>query len=1021
MNKSMFIVIRVCVFLALVSGAVAAEGDLVSGLPEEVRTEIEYAEGLIDLGLPTLAEEVLGRVKHPAAKPHLKRLQLEGLLVRGAFDEAKAVISRQADQNSQDTWAMKLALGDAYYAWGKYAEARGVYEAFFRQYPDGPPEGIKDFYLNSAYRYAQMLILINNRKEAVEAYENVLKALPRDDAERKHVRRQMLGEMAELMVKIAEGAEGAEREKYFKRIEETTQEILWVQDLWFGKAIVVLAHLNLLKGDIDGAMRLIDDYRDQLEQIDATLREQEKESGESLAKLSPMAQCRYLIGVIMQEEAERILREGGDRKKAAALLAGKETAPGKRSSGAYKHFLNVFIGYPMTQWAPEAGVRAREVEEILKTEFDAKITTQVSREQMAEVRKAQFQEARALFNQRRYDEAVNNYVAVLNLFPESDTSVGAVSELARCYMEMMRDYSAEMAIRYLAERFSKHDTHRLKAGDELIRIAEKYGELDAPAKKDAVYKLFFDYYADHPKAALTLLSFGNRKFEQEDYESAKEYYGQVIENHKGTVAYYGALNKLAQCYSKEGDHVLEIKTLNLYAEELGKKPFPGHAFISAKFRLAHAYKELGEKYIPSAFNRYSEIIKLLNQTPDKFAKTDEEKASNLRILQGAMYYKGICYAMLKEPPEKVTAYRQSAIKTFRDLIDQYPDSEFAPAALNQVGTLWTILEKPDEARLALNKLQDDYPDSPEAKNALFMLGRNLLELGMRQEATRVFTDMFDSGGANYSESQILTAGSELLEAGEHDIALEAFDRIISQSDQPSRIQRAMLGKGKALIATGDAKEGIQALEELLNKYPGTGLTVEASLLISETYAALAEEERDADRRFDLFNDAVLAMKTVRKYAKEAGTLARSDLGVARIKARKAAAESRYGSEEKAADYRNEAIAAFQIIMMTADTTNPDVRPHVESAYHECIPLLIEAGELKDAVRDGRQYLELFPAGRHVGDIEKYVTEAQVKLTAMGGSSAVGAEDQIGEEPETAEQSENAEDQDKESEVDNESE
>ena len=384
--------------MTLISGVVATVMAEASSSPSDaVKTEITYIKGLQKLHLYEYAEMVIRQLnrEHPSVTAIIKVLDLEGVLARGEFDKAKAIIAKEPDQNSQDVWAMRLALGDHYYAWGKYTDAQGIYQSLFKKYPNGPPHTLNDFYRDSAYKYAQMLLLMGQDKAALNAYRNALKAKME-----RHIKRQLTGEMAELMLKLGEMADKTERKKYFADVNKICQELLWLQDIWFGKAIVMMAHIKMLEGDANGAVKFVNSYLKQLKEIDKSLKLQAKELGVDLTKLSPMAECRYLLGVIMQDEAERLLASGGGgkdkREKAKVLLAGKKgKADEKRSPGALQHFINVFIRYPSTTWAPDAGRRARTCEDILKREFNAHITTHVTDEQMEKVKVAQFQEARS--------------------------------------------------------------------------------------------------------------------------------------------------------------------------------------------------------------------------------------------------------------------------------------------------------------------------------------------------------------------------------------------------------------------------------------------------------------------------------------------------------------------------------------------------------------------------------------------------------------------------------------------------
>ena len=242
---------------------------------DPIDVELRYADGLMRLGFPDYAKIVLGRLDANVVGPRMKVLQLQSFIAVGNFDEVKRLIAKEPSQSSQDVWAMKLALADGYYAWGQYGEASKLYQSFFNQYPGGPPASLKKFFLESAYKFAQMLILMGKDTAAIQAYQIALKAAPRGDEKQRHIRRQVLGESMELMVKVAEN-NPAMRATYFKKVNDILNEILWVQDLWFGKAVVAMAHMRKMEGKIDDAKKLLQDYGAQLKSIDKFLEEDEK-------------------------------------------------------------------------------------------------------------------------------------------------------------------------------------------------------------------------------------------------------------------------------------------------------------------------------------------------------------------------------------------------------------------------------------------------------------------------------------------------------------------------------------------------------------------------------------------------------------------------------------------------------------------------------------------------------------------------------------------------------------------------
>jgi len=992
--------------VTLFCSRIFAQGLGGGGLTREQEIELHYADGLLKYGLADYSKRVIGKLNLPPEIMTMRKIKTHCAL--GEFDKGKAIVDGRPDQDSQGTWTLRLTLADGYYAWGKFAEAQKIYQGFFDKYPGGPSKQLNQFYLESAYKYSQMLLLMGDRKRAAAAYKTALKA-QMDRA----VSRQLEGELAEILLKLGEESEGGEREKYFAEATKLIDKLLWVQDLWFGKAIVMMAHMKKLEGDVDGATQLIEDYKGQLLKIDKSLKESATPDMD-LTRLSPMAQCRYMIGTIMQEEAERIIeKEPANKLKALALLIGKEkgvTKKGKpkRSSGALQHLMNVFIRYPNTSWAPDAGDRVEKIKEILKREFDKEVKTNITREQWAAVEEAQFREARVQFNQSQFKEAAESYEKVLKVFPETDTAVQALGELAGCYIEIGEDLSAEVTIRYIAERFNKNEKFSVTAGDQVIRLAFTYSERQQPERMAACYEAFFSFFRDHPRTIGELFRFGEKSLRAKDYENALRYYNMIVEGHEGEPLYYDALSRVAQCHSTQENVDEELATLGVLVEKLKEKEKPGHALVNAIFRQTTALKKKGPEFVQEAIERYKDLEDLLGDKEKRvlYQNSQDEAKQNEMVLQASMFHRALADARRKTVSEKVQQffdkkykkkvpvetilnayYKKSSIKTFMKLVDEFPESQFAPAALSQVGALYTVLKKPEEAKKVLERLQKKYPESPEAKNAQFMLANSLLEMGREREAVREFQKMFDAPEGTYRSGQLLTAGKEILKAGKYQLAINAFDQVIKRAKERAYLEPARAGKGEALCALKKYDEAKKIIGKFLDDYPNSGYTVEACKNFCRACAEVAKKTADGKKRFDLFNEAVSAMKRARKFAKDMGTKTELDVGVARIFVLKAAAEREFGDKAKADEYGRDAMAAYQSIIMFRNPKEPGVGPHLEDAYVECLPLLLEAERYDDAFQDATRYGKLFPRGKHALKVRQYLSKARVS----GGSA--GAEEE----------------------------
>jgi len=951
----------------------------------ELQVELNYAEGLINLELPGFADKVLEKLE---TSPETKVLKIESFLLTGQFDKAKQIIGNEPDQNSDSAWQMKLALADSFFAFDRYGETRGIYESFFNAFKESSPEDIPAFFVDSCYRYAQMMLRLNDRKAAIEAYRRAAKSDPP-----RHTERQISAEMAELMLTMAETSDETRRVETLSEVEAVADKLLWVQDIWYGKGLVLKAHVAFLRGDAEGAMKLVEDFKPQLIAVGKQLKEQ------NLSDLSPMAQARYLVAVMALGEAKRMLDEGDNRTEIEALMTGREERGVRKKPrkipGALQHFLNVFVLYPDTPWAADAGLRFEETKKILEEEFGRTINFKVSDEQWRKVAESQFRHAKALLNQQQYKEAAERYLMVVNRFPESLTTVGGLKDLAHCYIELANELRADTVIHYLAERFNKNEKRSDEAGDAILDIARTYRERGREDRYDAVRDVFFEHFTSHPMTARLLYSAGNERSTEGDIEGALKYLEKVVNDHASSPISYDAMSRVASAYNELGEKESEVKCLKSYTKKLISDDRTNHDLITGLYRLASAFRQLGSKYYPSAIKRYKEVIERLEQSPKKYTTSKQEADKNQEILEAAKFYKAYCYAKLTPPENKPEdLYKQYAIRMYMDLEKAHPKSSRAPQALSQAGTLWTVLREPTKAQRVFRSLKEKYPRSQEAQNVDFLLAMSLMDIGMRNDAIEVLKKMF-AGNSTYSLGQILPAANELFKAGEYTIAINAYDRVLAAGGDRAYTEAALVGKGRALVALEDYKDGAKILEELFNNYPKTSFTVDAAYDLSRALARLALEEPDSGKRLEIFNASIVAMQKVLAYDPQ--RRGQANVEVARIQELKAEAERQDGNAAGAKRFRNEAIAAYQTVILFEDAQDAIIRPHLEDAYHACIQLFLEAEQWQEAFDDANEYLDVFRDPKYEAEVRSWRSKAAAKLRTMDSQDvpAPVAEDGIG--------------------------
>jgi len=519
--------------------------------------------------------------------------------------------------------------------------------------------------------------------------------------------------------------------------------------------------------------------------------------------------------------------------------------------------------------------------------------------------------------------------------------------------------------------------------------------------------VFFEYFRNHPRTVLELYRFADEAYRVNDYDLAMGYFQRIVKDHEDKPAYIDALNRVAMIYEKQGNVEEQVKALNVLIKKLAERGEKVHLQINSMYRFGVALRGMGTNYVDVAVAKFKELEELLKEEASRqaYQKNPDEAKANLQILQAAMLIRAVTDASRKVVPANVQQfydekakkpvppdlilkrhYKAPAIKVLEELISKFPDSTSAPQALSQIGSLYTVLGKPDEARQALQRLQKDYPQSPEAANVAYMIGNNLLQMDMRAEALVYFKQMFSEQGGNFNPSQVLSAGRELLKAKEYEIALEAFDRVITSVKERNLLEPARVGKGQALVELKRYPEAMAVLEKVLEDYPNSGMTVEICRSASQAYAAVASEMSEEKPRAELFNKAVDAIKRARRLVKDPGLQVELDVVVAQIFERKMQAEGKFGKPEKVEEYRNEAVAAYQAIIMFRDAKNATVAPHLQDAYAACLPLMLGMERRDDVMQDAQKYLTAFPGSKH----EMAVRQALNKARVSGGTAGAAA-------------------------------
>jgi tetratricopeptide (TPR) repeat protein len=926
---------------------------------EQLQREIRYATDLMGFGFPDKADKYLDGLPVPPEQVEMLRIQVLGSQKK--FDEAIKMIESKP-QGSKTTMMMKLALADAYYMWGMYPEAQKIYTDFFEGFGGAPPENLKEFYIDSAYKYAQMLLLMGLEEDAIKAYEFMLNAGPNE-----FVKRQCMIEAAELIVKVNERKKKAGEQLDQGMMDKAlkwAEDIQWgAQDMWFGKSLSVMAHIFHIRGEAEKAIKLIKNptYLAMLKQLDVAL----KETDPALARYSPMAECRYMVGVIMMERGDKLREELKDDE---AL---------KSYAEAIQHLFNVFIKYPASPWAPDAGRYADRVKKILIDDMGK--TIEMPEVDMRPVVEAQFKQARTQFLNNQWADAVESYTSVLKVFPEEENAPQALGNMITCFLKLEDVEKADVTLSYLAERFGHNPDLAGPAGDALTKIAESYKMAGEAEKGNAVYKMFFDNFPDHPGVPVSLFRFGDEAFNAEDYDEAMRYYKQILDEHKTSHVYRDAFSRYAQCFGRKDEYDKEYAVLKQYVKILPA----GSSLISAKFRLADALRKMDDKYIPLAIQKYEEIDKLLEPDPNPYMANPDEKRKSKDVQGLALFRRAFCTAKLKgNTPETEEAYKKKALELYSRYVKEFPDQSMAPSAMSYMVTLYTAVGDPEQANAVMNELREKHPDHDAVKNALYQTTFNLLELGQVDKAIKTALEMTQNA-AQYGAVQLLKVGELLVDHDQYKEAYDALKKANEMAEHDYTKQRSLLALGKAAAGLGQYQESVDYLEKLVSGEKMSSYGVQACYALAESYSQLGAASGSPEKKQEYSAKVNKVMKIVYRYAKTPGDRAHADFAMGK-------AQLNMGLE-------GEATGSWMRMLMLQNPASPGVRKWYEEAFADLMPLMRAEAE---KTRDLKAWSDIYDTAKrfrkHIkdGDVakqaSKVLSESKTKILQIGGMEALEA-------------------------------
>ncbi len=938
------------------AGVVAGGWPARAQAPTEIDREFEFASRLVEDNFADYAERLVDELLrlNPGEKERAKMVQIEIMAARRKFDQAEELL-KSMPAASPKAQAARLSVANYAYRFSDIDRAKRLYVDFFKQYGTQVPSDpdLKRVYMDSAYRFGQLLETAGDLAAAGDAYEKVLKCKPDPG-----ISRRIRFELANLLVRAAkkEGDEG-KKKAHLNRAFKLCEELQWDReggmDVAFGHSIMTMANIEIMRGNPAAAQKLIRQNLDIMTGLDDIL----KEEGQLAA--SPLASARFLLAELYEKEAASTK----DEQKKVLLI--KEAA---------QHYINVFAKYGDSDWGPEAGLRGEK----LIAKLGQMGVTVKPIDFKAHARKAveaQVRQADVMYGQKNYTEAARLYSRILNMFPDAPAAP-QWTNLLLCWAHLNRPRELDAGAWEIAERAGRTDP---QAGLALLAVAKHF--FDAKDEKTCIvfYETFVEGFPKHEKTPSVLYTLSGMLDRAGQKADAQKYLDLLVKNFPRDQYYLKSLHRIGWAKYEAKDYA---GAAEVFAKYIQDSP-PQHQRAIVQATLADCYMRLDQ--FDRAVKEYRTLASWVEaKEGNPYATTGDEVKKVDELREKCQFFIGYGLSRVAEPADAVPKLRQAAIETLARFLAAYPASDLAPKAMNVIGTIHLELGQTEAASTTFNDLQKKYPNSEDGKSARYSLIMAAVKIKKFDIALEAFEKMMASEPADqpsktFTPDQLVRVAQAFFDAGRDGEAAAAFRKVLaSKTEDRAILERTLYGLGMSAYRTQKFEEAIRNLDDMLQRYPKSGLFYDARLTLGRAY-------RDAGK----LPEAVAELTDVFKFASDPATrdTANIELGTIQYEAYRRAKEA--GRAGEADDAMKAALASYERVVLLGDEKGAATRPLVEQAFLRVIPLYEEAGRFEKVVEKCEAYVAKFPESPKLAEIRRKMSDARMKAATATPPSAPG--------------------------------
>ncbi len=327
---------------------------------------------------------------------------------------------------------------------------------------------------------------------------------------------------------------------------------------------------------------------------------------------------------------------------------------------------------------------------------------------------------------KQYDAAIQTYQDLLRIYPASDEAPRALLKTGIIYRELKKEDQELQAYEQVIQNYGQTKY----APEAKLLIGEYHMRADDHEKAIAVFQEMKTDYPTFNKIPQALIYMGECSRELKKWPDEIAAYQEVLKKYGSTEYAPRANYELGECYEIAKKHAAAIEVLRDLVWKYPKSEEAPRALL----KIGLIYREM--KKFDDELSMYQKVVEHFGST--KYARDAEFKI-------GEFYSRAKQY--------------EKAIETFQELVANDPTATVAESsrALMKVAVCYLALKDADHARQTYQQVSDSYPHTEYAAAALFEIGHDYMHAGEIEKAkaylTRVITDQLSVPGRPVVEAR----------------------------------------------------------------------------------------------------------------------------------------------------------------------------------------------------------------------------------------------------------------------------